>query len=137
MTVQRIADVEFGAELPSFDPDLGLENVRRFAKAAGMMAPRFIDPEGARKEGLPGAMVPGVMSQGVLVAMLHRWAPDAELLSIDTVFRAMVLVDQSHHVKGVVTDVDEAERIAEVDLTIANDAGETRVLGTARVRFPA
>ena len=75
MSAQRIADVEFGAELPSFDPDTGLENVRRFAKAAGMMAPRFISHEGAKKEGLPGAMVPGVMSQAILVAMLHRWAP--------------------------------------------------------------
>lgn len=136
MTVKRIADVAFGAELPSFDPDTGLENVRRFARAAGMMAPRFMDHEGARKEGLPGAMVPGVMSQAILVAMLHRWAPDAELVSIDTVFRAVVLVDRTHHVKGVVTDVDEAERCAEIDLTITNEAGETRVLGTAKLRFP-
>jgi len=136
MSVARIADVEFGVELPSFDPDTSLENVRRFAKAAMMMAPRFMDHGGARKEGLPGAMVPGVMSQAILVAMLHRWAPEAELLSIDTVFRAMVMVDQPHHVKGVVTDVDEAERTAEIDLTITNDAGETRVLGTAKLRFP-
>jgi hypothetical protein len=135
MSAQRIADVEFGAELPSFDPDTGLENVRRFAKAAGMMAPRFISHEGAKKEGLPGAMVPGVMSQAILVAMLHRWAPSVELLSIDTVFRAVVLADHKHHVKGVVTDVDEAEREAEIDLTITNEAGETRVLGTAKVRF--
>jgi acyl dehydratase len=137
VTAKRISDVAFGAELPSFDPDTGLDNVRRFAKAAGMMAPRFISHEGAKQEGLPGAMVPGVMSQAILVAMLHRWAPDAELLSIDTVFRAVVLADHKHHVKGVVTDVDEAERAAEIDLTITNDAGETRVLGTARVRFPS
>ena len=137
MSAARIDDVEFGAELPIFDPDTSLENVRRFAKAAQMMAPRFIDHEGARAEGLPGAMVPGVMSQAILVAMLHRWAPDAELLQIDTVFRAVVLADHPHHVKGVVTDLDEAARTAEVDLTITNDAGETRVLGTARVRFPS
>ena len=137
MTVARIAEVEFGAELPSFDPDTSIENVRRFAKAAGMMAARFTDHEGARKEGLPGAMVPGVMSQAMLVAMIHRWAPEVELLEIDTVFRAVVLADAAHHVRGVVTDLDHEARTAEIDLTIANDAGETRVLGTARVRFPA
>jgi hypothetical protein len=49
----------------------------------------------------------------------------------------VVLADQPHHLRGVVTDVDEDERTAEIDLTIANDAGETRVLGTATVRFPA
>jgi hypothetical protein len=133
----RFEDVEFGAELPGFDPDTGLENVRRFAAAAGMLAPRFTDHEGARAEGLPGAMVPGVMSQAMLVAAIHRWAPQVELQKIDTIFRAVVLADQPHHLRGVVTDVDEDERTAEIDLTIANDAGETRVLGTATVRFPA
>jgi hypothetical protein len=136
VTVARFEDVEFGEELPGFDPDTSLENVRRFARAAGMFAPRFTDHEGARREGLPGAMVPGIMSQALLVAMLHRWAPDVELLEIDTVFRAVVIADERHHVKGVVTDLDEAERTAEIDLTLTNAAGETRVLGTATVRFP-
>jgi hypothetical protein len=133
----RFEDVEFGAELPGFDPDPGLENVRRFAAAAGMLAPRFTDHEGARAEGLPGAMVPGVMSQAMLVAAIHRWAPQVELQKIDTIFRAVVLADQPHHLRGVDTDVDEHERTAEIDLTNANDPGETRVLGTATVRFPA
>ncbi len=136
MTVQRFEDVEFGAELPAFAPDTSLANVRRFAHAAEMMAGRFIDHEQARKEGLPGALVPGVMSQGILAAMIHRWAPDAELVKIDTVFRAPVMVDEPHRVSGVVTDLDAESRSAEIDLTITNAAGETRVLGTARVRLP-
>ncbi len=136
MTVQRFEDVEFGAELPAFAPDTSLANVRRFARAAEMMAGRFIDHEQARKEGLPGALVPGVMSQGILAAMIHRWAPGAEIVKIDTVFRAPVLVDAPHTVSGVVTDLDAESRSAEIDLTITNAAGETRVLGTARVRLP-
>jgi acyl dehydratase len=136
MTVERFEDVEFGSELPTFDPDTGIENVRRFAKAAQMEAARFTDHAGAREEGLPGAIVPGVMSQGILVAMIHRWAPGADIAKIDTIFRAPVLVDQPHHVSGVVTDLDEDARTAEVDLSVTNDAGETRVLGTATVRLP-
>lgn len=136
MTVARFEDVEFGEDLPTFDPDTGMENVRRFAKAAQMMAARFTDHEGAKKEGLPGAMVPGVMSQAILAAMIHRWAPDGEIVKIDTIFRAPVMVDERHHVNGVVTDLDEETRRAEVDLTVTNDAGETRVLGTATVKLP-
>jgi acyl dehydratase len=136
MTVQRFEDVEFGAELPVFDPDMGIENVRRFAKAAQMEAARFTDHEGARKEGLPGAIVPGVMSQGMLAAMIHRWAPEAEIEKIDTIFRAPVLVDQPSHLSGVVTDLDETARTADLDLSVTNDAGETRVLGTATIRLP-
>jgi len=136
MTVQRFEDVEFGEELPAFEPDTSLANVRRFARAAEMMAGRFVDHDEARKEGLPGALVPGVMSQGILAAMIHGWAPDAEIVKIDTVFRAPVMVDQPHRVSGVVTDLDAETRSAELDLTITNQAGETRVLGTARVRLP-
>ena len=136
MSVARFEDVEFGEDLPAFDPDLGIENVRRFAKAAQMMAGRFTDHETARKEGLPGAIVPGVMSQAVLAALIHRWAPDSVVEKIDTVFRATVRVDEPHHVSGVVTDMDEQTRRVEIDLTLTNGAGETRVLGTATVKLP-
>jgi acyl dehydratase len=136
MTIARIQDVEFGAELPVFDPDTTLANVRRFAVAAGWNAPRFTDHAAARKEGLPGALVPGIMSQGFLAAMIHRWAPEAAIENVDTVFRAPVVVDETYHIRGVVTDVDEESGKVEIDLTVVNDAGETRVFGTARVRLP-
>ncbi len=136
MTVQTLSDVEFGAELPVFDPDTGLENVKRFCMAAGWMGPRFTDHEAARKEGLPGALVPGIMSQGFLAAMIHRWAPEANIRNIDTVFRAPVIVDQAAHINGVVTDIDEDSGQVEIDLTVTNDAGETRVFGTASITLP-
>lgn len=135
--VQSLGDVDFGEELPVFDPDTGIENVRRFCAAAGWMGPRFTDHDAARAEGLPGALVPGIMSQGFLAAMIHRWAPAANITSIDTVFRAPVIVDQAYHIKGVVTDIDEATGQVEIDLTVVNDAGETRVFGTATVRLPS
>lgn len=136
MTVNRITDVEFGDTLPVFDPDTRLANVARFVKAAHWNGPRFTDHEAARAEGLPGALVPGIMSQGFLAAMIHRWAPKAEILYVDTVFRAPVIVDQPCHINGVVTDIDEATGEVEIDLTVTNDAGETRVFGTARAKLP-
>ena len=136
MTINRITDVEFGDTLPVFDPDTSLDNVARFVKAAHWAAPRFTDHEAARAEGLPGALVPGIMSQGFLAAMIHRWAPKAEIQYVDTVFRAPVIVDQPCHINGVVTDIDEATGEVEIDLTVTNDAGETRVFGTARAKLP-
>lgn len=136
MTVSRIADVEFGAELPEFEPDTTLDNVRSFVEAAGWAGPRFTDHEAARREGLPGALVPGILSQGYLAAMIHRWAPDAAIENVDTVFRAPVLVDQPCRISGVVTDVDEEAGTVEIDLTLTNEQGETRVFGTASVRLP-
>ena len=135
-TVTTVSDVEFGAEIPTFTPDTSLENVKRFGKFVGWGGPRFTDHEAARKEGFPGALVPGVMSQGFLGAMIHRWAPSSEIVAIDTVFRAPVLVDEPHQIVGVVTDVDEEAGCVELDITITNEAEETRVFGTATVKLP-
>jgi acyl dehydratase len=136
VTVGTVADVAFGTELPVFDPDTTLDNVVRFTEAAGWRGPRFTDHEAARREGLPGALVPGIMSQGFLCAMIHRWAPEAQIIEVDTIFRAPVIVDQSYHINGVVTDVDVDAGQVEVDLTVTNDKGETRVFGTAKVKLP-
>ena len=135
-TVTTVSDVEFGAEIPTFAPGTSLENVKRFGKFVGWGGPRFTDHEAARKEGFPGALVPGVMSQGFLGAMIHRWAPSSEIVAIDTVFRAPVLVAEPHQIVGVVTEVDEEAGCVEIDITITNDAVETRVFGTAAVRVP-
>jgi len=126
-------DVEFGEDLAEIKPDVGLENVSRFCRATGMLAGRFMDHEVAKKEGLPGAIVPGIMSQGLLVAMIHNWAPGCAVRNVDTVFRAPLLVDSSPTCRAVVTDKDDALRKVEIDLTIVNEAGETRVMGTATV----
>lgn len=137
MSIASITDVEFGAQLPEFEPDTSLENVRRFVVAAGWDGPRFTDHEAARREGLPGALVPGILSQGYLAAMIHRWAPDAFIENVDTIFRAPVLVDEPYRISGVVTDVEEDDGRVEIDLTLSNEQGETRVFGTARVKLPA
>lgn len=127
--------VEFGEELPEIRPDVSLANVRLFARASRMLAGRFTDHEEARAAGLPAAIVPGIMSQGILVALIHRWAPNAEVLSVDTVFRAPLLVDSQPTAAAVVTDIDEATRTIELDLTLKNEKGETPVVGTARIRL--
>jgi len=136
MSVETVKDVEFGEQLPAFVPDTSLQNVKRFAAAAGWNGPRFTDHEAAKKEGLPGALVPGIMSQGFLSAMIHHWAPQAEVRLVDTVFRAPCIVDQPYNINGVVTDIDEDSGEVEIDLTITNEAGETRVFGTAKVLVP-
>ena len=136
MTINTIADVEFGVELPSISPDTSLANVKRFVVAAGWDSPRFTDHDAARAQGLPGALVPGIMSQGFLSAMIHHWAPAAEVKLVDTVFRAPCIVDEHYNINGVVTDVDEDSGEVEIDLTVTNEAGENRVFGTAKVLIP-
>lgn len=132
----HIEDVELGDELPEERPDVSLETVARFVKAAQMDFPRFTDHEAARAEGLPGAVIPGIMSQGQLAAMIHRWAPGCEILRIDTVFRTPMVVGTPVVCRGAVTGINDDDTI-EIDLTIMSEAsGATGVLGTAHVRLP-
>ena len=133
MTIEKLSEIEFGETLPSFTPDTSLENVTKFVLAAGWDSPRFTNHEAARAQGLPAALVPGIMSQGFLSAMIHRWAPNAEIKKIDTVFRAPCLVDNTYNINGVVTDIDTDNGTVEIDLTVTNSAQETRVFGTANV----
>lgn len=132
---RSFADVEFGEELPGFEPDISMPTVKRFTDATHMSWSRFNDHEEARKQGLPGAIVPGIMSQGILAAMVDNWAPGCSIVKIDTIFRAALVVDSKATCRGVVTDMDEEAGTVEIDLTIANEAGETRVLGTAIVKL--
>jgi acyl dehydratase len=85
--------------------------------------------------GLPGALIPGIMSQGFLSAMIHQWSEVGRIIQIDTVFRAPVIVDEPLNINATVTDVEEEDGLVELDLTVTNEAGETRVFGTAKVQF--
>jgi hypothetical protein len=137
MSIHTIHDVDFGAELEPFEPDTSLVAVRPFAVAVGWGAgARFDDHEKARKEGLPGALVPGIMAMGFLTTMIHRWSAAAKVEQIDTVFRAPLLADEPCVLAAVVTDIDTDAGLVELDVSVKNSAGETRVFGTARVRLP-
>ena len=127
-------NLELGDERVSH-PDVSLDAVKHFCHSTGLEWGRFTDHEYARGEGLPGAIVPGTMSQGIFESAIHAFAPGSEIVLIDTVFRAPLLVDSKPTCQLVVTDRDEEARTVEVDLTIVNEQSETRVVGTATVRL--
>lgn len=132
---RRFEEVDFGDELPESLADVRLSTVHVFTDASGMKFSRFNDHEEARKQGMPGAVVPGIMSQGIFAAKIHEWATGCEVRKLDTVFRAPLIADTEVRVRGVVTDMDEDARTVELDLTMLNEADETPVLGTATVQL--
>jgi hypothetical protein len=139
MSINTISDVEFGAQLPPFTPDTSLQATSSFAEAVGWgtgRGGRFSDHESARKEGLPGALVPGIMAMGFLTSMIHSWSAAATVRHIDTVFRAPLIADEPCVIDAVVTDVDEDTGVVQLDLTVKNEKAETRVFGTADVVLP-
>ena len=65
--------------------------------------------------------------------MIHRWAPNARILNVDTIFRAPLIVDTKPIASGVVTDIDDESKEIEIDLMLETEKGETPVVGTARI----
>jgi acyl dehydratase len=133
--VTTFAEAELGDELPETHPDVSLERVKTFVQAANMDFPRFTDDAAAKAEGLPGALVPGIMSQGLLAAMIHQWAPGSRIKVLDTVFRFPVLVGSTPRCSGAITDTDEDTKTVTIDLTLTSQTGETSLMGTAVVEL--
>jgi len=137
MNTLYFEDIEEGDELPAIDLFLSKDEVRKFAKTANMYVPRFTDDEGARAEGLPGMIAPGVMSMGLLARMISDWNPAAMVKRIGTTFRSPVLPDRNVHLRGAVTQKNEEDHTAECDIWLENDDGERWVIGTATVVVPS
>ena len=60
-TVEYFEDIDIGDEIAELDICPTTADVVRFVDVARMQSGRFTDDEYARKEGLPGAIVPGNM----------------------------------------------------------------------------
>jgi acyl dehydratase len=124
--------VEEGDDLPATEMELDAEQIRAYARAAGMWAPRFTDDEAARREGLPGMIAPGVLSMGLLADLVEGWAGVGRLRRLGTTFRGVVRPGRLR-LCGAVTQRDDAARTVELDVWLENADGERSVIGTATV----
>jgi acyl dehydratase len=128
--------LEPGDDIPTAEIELSPDYVAAYAREIGMDAVRFTDPEGAKKEGLPGQIAPGNLTLALLARSLLRWAPHARLVRLGTTFRALALAGTTAHVQGAVTEKDDAKRTLECDLWMENGEGDRLVIGTATIAFP-
>lgn len=137
-TVTKFEDVQIGTAIGPIETFLSKEQSRSFARACGLDAPRFTDDEGAKQEGLPGMIIPGNMSLGLLTKVVTDWVGNsgARLLRISTTYRVLVQPGQNITMQGFVTHTYPDQRTCDIDLWIENDEGERMVTGTATVEFP-
>tara|TARA_B110000014_G_scaffold253966_1_gene234005 strand:+ start:278 stop:730 length:453 start_codon:yes stop_codon:yes gene_type:complete len=100
---------------------------------------RFTDEEFAKTEGLPGAIVPGIMSMAYLARLLNTAWPDGTITQLDVVFRQLVLHNQIINLVGVVTDTvsEDDQNFIECDVYIENSEGSRLVGGKARLDIPS
>ena len=88
--VEYFEDIEIGDEIAELEICPTTADVMRYVKVARMESGRFTDDAYARKEGLPGAIIPGNMSLGFLSRMLTDVFPKGTLKALTANFRAAV-----------------------------------------------
>ncbi len=131
------ADVNIGDALGPEEMYLSKDQVRTYAKAMGMWAPRFTDDEAARKEGLPGMITPGNMSLAILSKLVTDWigSSNAKMGRLGVTYRQPVLPDHNISLHGFVTHKNDADKTVEMDIWIESEESERLVIGTATVQF--
>ena len=138
-TVAYFEDIDIGDEIDELDICPTTADVVRFVDVARMQSGRFTDDEYARKEGLPGAIVPGNMSLGFLARMLTEFFPAGTLQELTANFRATVPHNTALTCSGVVTEkqTHNGGHIIFCDVMLSNEEGERYVQGTAQVALPS
>jgi hypothetical protein len=99
---------------------------------------RFTDPELARKTGLPGPIVPGIMSMAMVARLFTDWAGPGVLKDLDLIFRQPVPHNSPLAVTGTITDTrqENGDNIVECDVLMTGAGGERYVGGKAILSIP-
>ncbi|HYA35111.1 MAG TPA: MaoC/PaaZ C-terminal domain-containing protein [Candidatus Binataceae bacterium] len=130
-------EVQIGTAIGPEHIFVSKDQTRKYARACGLDAPRFTDDEGAKKEGLPGMILPGNMSLGLLSKVVTDWiaGSSARLTRLSTTYRVPVQPDHTLTIQGFVTHSYPETRQCEIDVWIENEEAERLVTGTATVEF--
>jgi acyl dehydratase len=112
------AAIEIGHEIPRLEIVPSGDDVRRYATTANMPGQRFYSDEVARKEGLPGQILPGNMSMALVARMVSDWLPDARLAKLGVTFRGIVVPGKPIVCSGFVTDRREHDGRLELDCDV-------------------
>lgn len=131
-------EINVGDTLGPLELFVSKDQCRAYARTMGAGgAGRFTDDEAARKEGLPGMILPGNMSLGLLSKLVTDWigSSGAWLKRLSTTYRVPVQPDHTVTLHGFVTNKNPGDRTAQIDVWMESEESERLVTGTATVEF--
>ena len=115
------------------------EQINAYADASGDHNPIHVDEAFARSVGLPGTIAHGLLDLGIATEAVARWAGGYDrVASIECRFSKPLLPGETVTITGVVTEVDQDQGIATLEIAAESSRGE-KVLtnGRATVRLAA
>ena len=121
-------------------PELRLPAVDRtmlalFAGASGDHVPLHIDTDFARRAGMPDVFAHGMLGMAWVGRLITNWAPQSALRSFNVRFLAITHLGNAPVLSGKVVELFEqdGERRARLEVQMANQFGQTKILGDAVV----
>jgi len=137
MATMKFADVQIGSAIGPEEIFISKDQTRLYARSNHLDAARFTDDEGAKKEGLPGMILPGNMSLSLLTKLVTDWIADnpARMVRLGTTYRVPVQPDRTLTLQGFITNTYPEMKQCEIDIWIENEEAERLVTGTATVEF--
>ncbi len=130
--------VAVGDQMPPLARTVTQEQIDAYAQASGDHNPIHVDPEFARSVGLHGTIAHGLLDMAILTEAVARWAGGfANVASVGCRFSKPLLPGETVTCSGRVTEVDETQRLAILQLEAVSSSGD-RVLtnGRATIRLP-
>ena len=126
-----------GQELPTREFKITRDSLVRYAGASGDFNAIHYRDDVAQAVGLPGVLAHGMLTMGAAVQCVVDFLGDSgKVLDYQVRFTKPVLVDATKGatliVNATVVEIDEAEKIARIDLSATAEG--VVVLGKAQVR---
>ena len=136
MSTAMTADVKVGDQLPPLAlPPVDRTMLFLFGGASGDHNPIHIDIDFARKAGMPDVFAHGMLGMAWLGRLLTGWAPQSRLRKWDARFAGITHLGNAITCRGKVVEIVEVEgeRCARVEISTANQFGQTKIAGEALI----
>jgi acyl dehydratase len=133
MAVINYDEVQVGSEAPSRTLILSRTDLVKYAGASGDFNPMHHDEVMAKAAGQPSVFGHGMFSMGFLGSALTDWAGPGRVVGLRVRFSKQTWPGETLVTKAVVTGkrLEGERRLVDVDCSLANEAGEVKVVGTA------
>ncbi|MCY1491495.1 MaoC like domain protein [compost metagenome] len=136
MTPISYHDLQVGDALPELRlAPIDRATLSHFAGASGDDNPIHIDIDFARRAGMPDVFAHGMLGMAYLGRLLTEWVPQSALRSFGVRFVAITHLGNQPVLTGQVVEKYEqdGERRVAVEVQMANQFGETKILGKAMI----
>jgi acyl dehydratase len=131
-------DVKVGDEAPVLSHKLTRTDLVKYAGASGDFNPMHHDEILARAAGQPSVFGHGMFSMGLLGSALTDYVGVGNVQRYQVRFARQTWPDEVLSTRIVVTGTreEDGKKLLDLDVTLANAEGETKVVGVATADLP-